>query len=109
MDQDEQEFADLNAAFTNDLAASDAEHSRESSAALDLYFEQTRGVSEEQKELYRREYRQKADALLQACIERNRATIETYMRRKYELEERIEKSASATSFDALFYYRVERI
>jgi hypothetical protein len=95
MDQDEQEFADLNAAFTNDLTASDAEHSRESSAALDLYFEQVRGVSEEQKELYRREYRQKVDALLQACIARNHATIETYMRRKYELEERIEKSARA--------------
>lgn len=94
MDQDEQELADINAAFSADLAASDAEYSRQSSAALDLYFEQVREVSEEQKQIYRQQYRQRVDALLQACIERNRATIETYMRRKYELEERIRKSLS---------------
>ncbi len=94
MDQDEQELADLNAAFSADLTASDAEYSRKSSAALDLYFEQVWGVCEEQKHLYHQQYRQKVDALLQACIERNRATIQTYMRRKYKVEERIRKSAS---------------
>jgi hypothetical protein len=95
MDQDEQEFAELNTDLNADLAASDAEYSRQSSAALDLYFEQIRGVSEEEKTLYSQQYRQKVDALLQACIARNHATIETYMRRKDALEERIEKSVSA--------------
>ncbi len=89
MDKDEQEWVEMNRAFSRDQAAADEEYRTKKNAAYDLLFQQIEGASPEQKQIYHEQYRQVADALLQTCIERGRAIIDAYFRHKNELEERV--------------------
>ncbi len=89
MDKDEQEWAEMNRAFSRDQAAADEEYRTKKNAAYDLLFKQIEGASLEQKQVYHEQYRQVADALLQTCIERGRTIIDAYFRHKNEIEERV--------------------
>jgi hypothetical protein len=89
MDKDEQELADIHLACHTSLAASEKEYNTKRSAALDLYFDQIQGASEEQTQIYRQQYRQKEEALLQECIERNHEIITAYMQQQNALYDRV--------------------
>jgi hypothetical protein len=89
IDIDEQELREIQEEFRHGLAASDEEYRIKMNASLDLYLAQMQGASEEQAQIYKEQYRQRKDALLQESIERDRKIITFHAQRMEDLDDRL--------------------